>query len=133
MNQAVNAATNDRTVVQRIKDAEQEMSSLHRSGYTRLFNQLSTLPSIDALAKSVDDLDCPDVMFESADIEYGESLGCDASGADLEGPTLMDQQGPQPPSPQVVLGSPDTIDKPFHQVVRAVYVVVMIQPALFIL
>ena len=111
MKHAVNAATNDRTVVQRIRDAEQELSSGHRSGYSRLYNQLSTLPSIDALAKSVDDLDCPDVMFDSSDIEYGESPGCDESGADLEGPNLMHQQGSQPSSPQVVLGSPDTFDK----------------------
>ena len=123
MNQALQAATNDRNVLQRIRDAQQDMSTGHTSGYSRLFNQLSSLPSIDALAKSVDDLDCPDVMFASLDINYevaddfnsgsneGQETPNDADNNDSGGPTLMDQLGSQPPSPPVVLGAPDTFDK----------------------
>ena len=108
MNQAVQAATNDRTVVQRIKLAHQDLSSGHTSGYSRMFNQLSSLPSIDALAKSVDDLDCPDVMFTSLDLDYEVAEDDDTPVSGNETGILNNDGIEDPP---VVLGSPDTFDK----------------------
>ncbi len=67
---ALDATTNTKTLNQRIKDADKILAGKHITGFERVGSMISTMPSIDVLGQSVDDLECPDIMFANLDLDY---------------------------------------------------------------
>ena len=67
---ALDATTNEKTLNQRIKEADKILAGSHISGFERVGTMLSTMPSIDVLGQSVDDMECPDILFANLDLDF---------------------------------------------------------------
>jgi len=109
MARTVEALTNPQTLRQRMQTHTREMNGTLTTGAKTDHNLLSTMPSIEQLAMSVDDLNGPDVMFADLDIDYAvavDSYEPSDNSVSNEGST-----GEESPGNSAVLGLSDTFDK----------------------
>jgi len=74
MARTVEALTNPQTLRQRMKTHSRELNGTQSTGANMDHNLLSTMPSIEQLSMSVEDLNGPNVMFADLDIDYAVAV-----------------------------------------------------------